>query len=68
MNILGMPSGQCRQPLGKMTRQGIDIVLSTARRVWEVNPQVLKPVEQAFDVKMSDRLYNEKYLEGLYYA
>jgi len=68
MNILGMPSGPCRQPLGKMTRQGIDIVVSTARKVWEANPQVLKPVEQAFDVKMSDRLYNEKYLEGLYYG
>jgi 4-hydroxy-tetrahydrodipicolinate synthase len=68
MNILGMPSGPCRQPLGKMTRQGIDIVVATARKVWEANLQILKPIEQAFDVKLSDRLYNEKYLEGLYYA
>jgi 4-hydroxy-tetrahydrodipicolinate synthase len=68
MNILGMPSGPCRQPLGKMTRQGIDVVVATARKVWEANPQILKPIEQAFDVKLSDRLYNEKYLEGLYYA
>lgn len=68
MNILGIPSGPCRQPLGKMTRQGIDIVVATARKVWEANPQILKPIEQAFDVKLSDRLYNEKYLEGLYYA
>lgn len=68
MNILGMPSGPCRQPLGKMTRQGINVVVATARKVWEANPQVLKPIEQAFDVKLSDRLYNEKYLEGLYYA
>jgi len=68
MNILGMPSGPCRQPLGKMTRQGIDVVLATARKVWEANPQVLKPIEQGFDVKISDKLYNEKYLEGLYYG
>ena len=68
MNILGMPSGSCRQPLGKMTRQGIDVVLATARKVWEANPQVLKPIEQGFDVKISDKLYNEKYLEGLYYG
>jgi 4-hydroxy-tetrahydrodipicolinate synthase len=68
MNIIGMPSGPCRQPLGKMTRQGIEFVLTTARKVWEANPQVLKPIEQGFDVKLSDRLYNEKYLEGLYYA
>jgi 4-hydroxy-tetrahydrodipicolinate synthase len=68
MNILGMPSGPCRQPLGKMTRQGLDVVVATARKVWEANPQILKPIEEAFDVKLSDRLYNEKYLEGLYYA
>jgi 4-hydroxy-tetrahydrodipicolinate synthase len=68
MNILGMPSGPCRQPLGKMTRQGIDIVLANTRKVWEANPQVLKPIEQSFDVKLSDRLYNEKCIEGLYYA
>jgi 4-hydroxy-tetrahydrodipicolinate synthase len=68
MNILGMPSGPCRQPLGRMTRQGIDVVLATARKVWEANPQVLKPIEQGFDVKISDKLYNEKYLEGLYYG
>ncbi|MFA7397878.1 MAG: 4-hydroxy-tetrahydrodipicolinate synthase, partial [Candidatus Bathyarchaeia archaeon] len=68
MNILGMPSGPCRQPLGKMTRNGVDIVLVTARKIWETNPQILRPIEQQFDVKLSDRLYNEKYLEGHYYA
>ena len=68
MNILGMPSGPCRQPLGKMTHNGIEVVLANARKIWESNPQILKPIEDTFDVKLSDRLYNEKYLEGLYYA
>jgi 4-hydroxy-tetrahydrodipicolinate synthase len=68
MNILGMPSGPCRQPLGKMTRQGIDAVIVAARKIWETNPQILKPIQDSFDVKIQDRLYNEKYLEGLYYA
>jgi len=68
MNILGMPSGPCRQPLGKMTRQGVDTVLAAARKVWETNPQVLEPIEASFDVRIADRLYNEKYIEGLYYA
>jgi 4-hydroxy-tetrahydrodipicolinate synthase len=68
MNVLGMPSGPCRQPLGKITRQGIEVVLANARKVWEANPQVLQPIEESFSVKLSDRLYNEKYLEGLYYA
>ncbi len=68
MNILGMPSGPCRQPLGKMTRAGIEIVLENARKVYEANPQVLEPIAEFFSVDLNDRLYNEKYLEGLTYA
>lgn len=68
MNILGMPAGPCRQPLGKMTRNGIEVVLASARKVYEANPQVLQPVADHFGVDLKDRLYNEKYIEGLYYA
>ena len=68
MNILGMPSGPCRQPLGKMTRSGLEVVLTNARKIYETNPQILKPIADYFDVDLKERLYNEKYLEGLYYA
>ena len=68
MNILGMPSGPCRQPLGKMTRNGIQVVLTNVRKVYEANPQVLEPIGEFFGVDLHDRLYNEKYLEGLTYA
>ena len=68
MNILGMPSGPCRQPLGKMTRAGLEVVLRNARKVYEANPQVLKPIADHFSVDLKERLYDEKYLEGLYYA
>ena len=68
MNVLGMPSGPCRQPLGKMTRNGLEVVLASARKVYEANPQVLEPIAEHFNVNLKDRLYNEKYLEGLYYA
>jgi 4-hydroxy-tetrahydrodipicolinate synthase len=68
MNILGMPSGPCRQPLGKMTRGGIEIVLAAARKTYESNPQILQPVADHFGVDINDRLNNEKYLEGFYYA
>ena len=68
MNILGMPAGPCRQPLGKMTRNGLEVVLANARKVYEANPQVLTPIAEHFNVDLKDRLYNEKYLEGLYYA
>ena len=68
MNVLGMPSGPCRQPLGKMTRSGLEVVLSSARKIYESNPQILKPIADYFGVDIKERLYNEKYLEGLFYA
>jgi 4-hydroxy-tetrahydrodipicolinate synthase len=67
MNILGMPSGSCRQPLGKMTRAGLEIVLANARKVYEANPQVFEPIADYFNVDINDRLYNEKNLVGLTY-
>ena len=68
MNVLGMPSGPCRRPLGKMTRSGLETVLANTRKVYESNPQILKPVADYFGVDLKDRLHNEKYLEGLFYA
>jgi 4-hydroxy-tetrahydrodipicolinate synthase len=68
MNVLGMPSGPCRQPLGKMTRSGLEVVLSNARKIYESNPEILKPIADYFGVELKERLYNEKYLEGLFYA
>jgi 4-hydroxy-tetrahydrodipicolinate synthase len=68
MNILGMPSGPCRQPLGKMTKAGLDVVLAAARKVYETNPQILLPIADYFDVNIQDRLYNERFWQGLTYA
>ena len=67
MAILGMPSGPCRAPLGKMTRQGIDVVVNTARKVWTENPEILQPVADFFQVDIAERLDNPKYRQGLYY-
>ena len=68
MNVLGMPSGPCRQPLGKMSRAGLEVVLTNVRKVYETNPQILQPIADYFNVDLKDRLYNAKYIEGLYYA
>ena len=68
MNVLGMPSGPCRQPLGKMTRNGLQVVLTNARIIYEKNPEVFQPIADYFNVDLKDRLYNNQYLEGLYYA
>jgi 4-hydroxy-tetrahydrodipicolinate synthase len=67
MNVLGMPSGPCRQPIGKMTKKGVQAVLNVARSVYEKTPEVLEPVESFFDVDLSKRLYKERYWKGLSY-
>ena len=67
MNILGMPSGPCRPPLGKMTKKGLETVLKVARTVYEKNPEVLRPVERFFDVDLNKRLYDEESWRGLTY-
>ncbi|MEM2914276.1 MAG: 4-hydroxy-tetrahydrodipicolinate synthase [Candidatus Bathyarchaeia archaeon] len=67
MNILGMPAGPCRRPLGKMTRKGLGVVLNVARTVYEKTPEVLEPIEKFFDVNLNKRLYNEKNWKGLAY-
>jgi 4-hydroxy-tetrahydrodipicolinate synthase len=67
MSILGMPSGICRQPLGKLTQNALQIVLDAVRKVQTTAPEILQPVADFFNVDISERLENEKYLEGLAY-
>jgi len=68
MALLGMPSGPCRRPLGRMTRNGLDFVVSTARRVQTDNPEILQPVADFFGIDIAERLDNPKYLQGLFYG
>jgi 4-hydroxy-tetrahydrodipicolinate synthase len=67
MSLLGMPSGGCRQPLGKMTKNGLHTVLDAVRTVQTTAPEILQPVAEFFNVDIAERLENEKYLEGLAY-
>jgi 4-hydroxy-tetrahydrodipicolinate synthase len=67
MSILGMPSGRCRRPLGKMTRNGLETVLKAAQKVQAENPEILKPVAEFFNVDIEERLNDPSILEGLYY-
>ena len=68
MSILGMPSGMCRQPLGKMTPNGLKTVLDAVRRVQATAPEILQPVADFFNVDIAERLENEKYWKGLAYT
>lgn len=67
MNVLGMPSGPCRRPLGKMTKKGLEVILSAFRIVYERNPGLFKPLEDFFDVDLSKRLYDKRFWEDLTY-
>jgi 4-hydroxy-tetrahydrodipicolinate synthase len=67
MNILGMDVGPCRGPLGRVTTQALDRMLEGLRRVWTRNPEVLEPIEKAFDVSIDKRLKDPRHWEGLTY-
>jgi len=67
MNIVGMPSGKLRQPLGKMTKKGIQVVLDAAKKVLANNPEIFQPIQDFFGVDMEERLNDTKYHKGLYY-
>jgi 4-hydroxy-tetrahydrodipicolinate synthase len=61
MNGLGMPSGPCRQPLGKMTSNGIAAVRQAVRTVYEKNPEFLAPIETHYKVNLADRIADDRY-------
>ena len=67
MNILGMPAGPCRQPLGKMNRPGLAQVLENARTVQENDPEIFAPIASFFNVDIDARLNDPATLEGLAY-
>jgi len=64
---LGMIEFGCRQPLGKMDKAGVEFVRAAARRVWQNNPEVLAPIEGAFDVDLSARIEDDANW-GMYYG
>ena len=68
MQILGVPSGPCRRPLGKMTEKGIAVVVDAARTVQENNPEILQPLADFFHIDIWERLDNPEYRENLWYG
>jgi 4-hydroxy-tetrahydrodipicolinate synthase len=67
MQILGVPSGPCRRPMGRMSRAGLKKVVAIARTVQNNNPEILAPLADFFDVDVDARLNDESLWKGLYY-
>lgn len=61
MKGLGLPSGPCRPPLGRMTPRGVEVVRNALKAVYEKDKEVLRPIEDFYKVKMEERLSNDRY-------
>lgn len=61
MRGLGLPSGPCRPPLGKMTPNGIEIVRNVLKEIYEKDRNILQPIQDFYKVNIEDRLTNDKY-------
>jgi 4-hydroxy-tetrahydrodipicolinate synthase len=53
---LGMIGPRCRPPLGRMTPPAVAACRDALRAVWHHGPEVLRPIEDAFGVRIEQRL------------
>ncbi len=67
MQILGMPGGFCRRPLGKMTLKGFNVVLDTLKSVQSGSPEIFEPIASFFNVDIQERFNNPEFHKDLYY-
>jgi 4-hydroxy-tetrahydrodipicolinate synthase len=67
MQLLGMPSGPCRRPLGKMTQKGFQVVLDTARKIQDSHPEIFEPAALFFNVDLDARLNDTQLHKSLTY-
>jgi 4-hydroxy-tetrahydrodipicolinate synthase len=61
MNGLGLPSGPCRPPLGKMTPKGVEVVRGAVKAVYERSRKILMPVQDYYKVNIKERIENDDY-------
>jgi 4-hydroxy-tetrahydrodipicolinate synthase len=61
MKCLGLPSGPCRQPLGKMTPKGVEVVRNALKEVYGKDKEVLMPIQTFYKVNIEERLSNDRY-------
>ena len=61
MKGLGLPSGPCRQPLGKMTPKGMEVVRNALKEVYRKDNEVFRPIQEFYKVNIEERLMNDHY-------
>ncbi|OGQ93219.1 MAG: 4-hydroxy-tetrahydrodipicolinate synthase [Deltaproteobacteria bacterium RIFOXYC2_FULL_48_10] len=68
MQLLGMPSGPCRKPLGKMTQKGFAILLNAVRGIFADHPEIFEPIGSFFNVDLEKRLHDSEFQKTLWYT
>lgn len=68
MSLLGMPSGGCRRPIGRLHRTALDRLLSLISDTLESHPELLEPVEEMFGTDLHSRLGDRELHRSLCYA
>jgi len=68
MQVLGMPGGPCRKPLGKMTQTGFQVLLNAVKTVQADNPEILEPIASFFNIDIEERLNNTTLHKSLWYT
>jgi len=67
MIALGMPSGFPRGPLGKMNREGAQIVRNALKKVYNESPEVLQPIQDFYGTDIEKRLQDDRLWDSLTY-
>ncbi len=68
MNVLGMPAGPVRKPLGKMTREGMQVVRDALSAVYTSSPELLAPVQEFYGADIEKRLLDDTIWNRQVYA
>jgi 4-hydroxy-tetrahydrodipicolinate synthase len=61
MRGLGLPSGPCRPPLGKLTPKGVGVVRNALQEVYEKDKEVFRPLQEFYKINIEERLSNDRY-------
>ena len=59
MKGLGIPSGPCRQPLGKMTPKGVAVVRNALKETYEKDKEVFVPLQDFYGIDVEERLSDD---------
>jgi 4-hydroxy-tetrahydrodipicolinate synthase len=61
MKGLGLPSGPCRPPLGRMTPKGVEVVRNALKEVYQIDKEVFTPLQDFYKINIEERLSNDRY-------